>query len=155
MIEQAQFDDAREMLRVINTSNRELYQGIIPKEHFREPFMAHDKLLKSFGEMTFYVHRGEDEIQGVVALQSGEGGIGWLSRLYVLPEYQRRGIGSALVGHVEREAAVMKLKKLRLRVAERAEWAVEFYRKLGYESIDRMERSEGFVVVMEKQLGSG
>jgi hypothetical protein len=46
MIEKAYFDDVEEILSVINTSNREAYRNIIPKEHFREPVLSLEKILE-------------------------------------------------------------------------------------------------------------
>ena len=78
---------------------------------------------------------------------------GWrISRLYVLPEVQRQGIGTALVSHVECGAVALGLQQLRLRVGESADWAVRFYRGLGYESVARIKRPAGYVLEMEKWL---
>ena len=45
MIEKAGPDDANEILAVINTTDREAYRAIIPRELFLEPILALDKLL--------------------------------------------------------------------------------------------------------------
>jgi GNAT superfamily N-acetyltransferase len=152
MITKARSDDAREMLRVINTTNRKAYRDVIPKAFFRDPFWSLEQLIESFAELTFFVFRRGETILGVVALGVESPTCGWISRLYVLPEVQRQGIGSALVRHVEREAIVLGLQCLRLRVGERAEWAVRFYRGLGYEAVDRLKRPAGYVLEMEKRL---
>ena len=152
MIEVAGLDDAEEILAMINVSNRERYQDIIPKEHFRDPFMSLDKLLNNFAKMRFFVFKRDDEILGVAALQTREEVIGTISRLYVRPDCQRQGIGSALVAHLEQAAIRKGVRRLRLRVGEKAAWAINFYMKLGYNVIDRMQRPEGFIFLMEKQL---
>ena len=120
MVEAAKPDDTREILAVINRSNRELYQGIIPEEYFRDPFMSLEKLLKNFAEMAFFVFKRDEEILGVAALQVNSEAIGTVSRLYVHPEYQRQGIGTALMNHLEQQAVERGFKKLRLRVGEKA-----------------------------------
>jgi len=152
VIEKASLDDIEEILFVINTSNREAYRDIIPREHFKEPVVSAEELLQDFGRMRFYVYRVEGRIVGVAALQVEKGKLGRLRWVYVLPEYQRRGIGTSLVRHLEREARKLGLEKLWLTVVGGARWAVNFYRKLGYEPTGRTERHWSFDLIMEKKL---
>jgi len=152
MIEKAYLSDAQEILLVINISNREAYKKVIPKEYFREPVLSLTELLRDFERMSFYVYKSEGRIVGVAALEvEGEerGRIHWV---YILPEYQRRGIGTALVRYVEQKAKEIGLKRLRLLTVGQADWAVSFYKKLGYALADKVERPWGFDVFMEKEL---
>ena len=152
MIEKACSDNAKEILLVINTSNREVYKKIIPEEHFREPVLSLEELLEDFGRMTFYVYKSEGRIVGVAALQIESEETGRIHWVYILPEYQRRGIGTSLVTHLERKARGINLRRLRLLTVGKANWAVNFYKKLGYNLADKIERSWGFDVFMEKEL---
>ncbi|MCD6290577.1 MAG: GNAT family N-acetyltransferase [Anaerolineae bacterium] len=152
MIEKAYLSDAQEILLVINISNREAYKKVIPKEYFREPVLSLTELLRDFERMSFYVYKSEGRSVGVAALEvEGEerGRIHWV---YILPEYQRRGIGTALVRYVEQKAKEIGLKRLRLLTVGQADWAVSFYKKLGYALADEVERPWGFDVFMEKEL---
>ena len=151
-IEKACFDDVEQILSLINTSNREAYESIIPREHFREPVLSLEKLLEDSERMTFYVHKSEGRIVGVAALQIESEETGRIHWVYILPEHQRRGIGTALVTYLERKGREMGLRKLRLTTVEKAHWAVNFYRKLGYDLADKIERPWGFDVFMEKEL---
>jgi GNAT superfamily N-acetyltransferase len=152
MIERANADDAREILSVINQSNRAAYKGIIPKQHFREPVLSLGELWEDFERMSFYAYKSEGRIVGVAALQVESDDTGRIHWIYVLPSHQRRGIGTALVTWLEREAREENLVRLWLLTMGQAEWAVSFYRKLGYELTDRVERPWGFDVIMEKGL---
>ena len=154
MIEEAGCDDAQEILSVINTSNREAYRGVIPRKHFREPVLSLEELLEDLRRMTFCVYRTEGRIVGVAALHVENEEIGRIRWVYVLPEHQRKGIGTALVAYLERKARDVGLKRVRLLTVGGAEWAVSFYRKLGYELADRIEQAWGFDVFMEKELQS-
>ena len=152
MIKKADLSEAEEILLVINTSNREAYKKIIPKEYFREPVLSLAELLRDFERMSFYVYKSEGRIVGVAALEvEGEerGRIHWV---YILPKYQRRGIGTALISYVEQEARKMGLKRLRLLTVEGAYWAVNFYKKLGYTLTVRVANPWGFDVFLEKEL---
>jgi len=151
-IEKACCDDAEEILSVINTSNREAYESIIPKEHFREPVLSLEKLLEDFERKIFYVYKSEGKVVGVAALQIESEETGRIHWVYVLPEHQRRRIGTALVTHLERKGREMGLRRLRLTTVEKAHWAVNFYKKLGYDLADKIERPWGFDVFMEKEL---
>ena len=110
------------------------------------------ELLRDFERMSFYVYKSEGRIVGVAALEvEGEerGRIHWV---YILPEYQRKGIGTALVRYVEQKAKEIGLKRLRLLTVGQADWTVSFYKKLGYALADKVERPWGFDVFMEKEL---
>lgn len=94
MIEKEGVDHAAEILLVINTSNHEVYKNIIPKEYFKSPVLSPEELLKDFERMTFYVHKNESRIIGVGALQIESEETGRIRWVYILPEYQRMGIGT-------------------------------------------------------------
>jgi N-acetylglutamate synthase-like GNAT family acetyltransferase len=152
MIERATLDKAEEILSVINASNAEAYKGVIPKEHFREPVLSLERLVQDFERMTFYIYKSEGGILGVAALEAESEETGRLHWVYILPEHQREGIGTALVTHVERKAREMGLRKLRLLTVEKAKWAVDFYKRLGYRLADKIERPWGYDVFMDKEL---
>jgi len=152
MIERADINCANDILHVINTSNREMYQSVIPQKHFKDPYLSLDELFQNFNEMTFYVYEHQNKIVGVVALEVESPEVGKIHCLYVLPQYQRKGIGTALVIYLQKFAEGIGLKKLKLHVGEQAYWASNFYKKLGYETIDKLERAWGTTVVMAKEL---
>ncbi|KPV62422.1 MAG: acetyltransferase [Candidatus Bathyarchaeota archaeon BA1] len=150
MIEEASLDD--DILHVINISNREAYREIIPKEHFTEPVLSLEELLRDFERMTFYVYRFESRIVGVSALHVQSENTGRIRWVYILPEYQRKRIGTALVTYIEFKAREIGLKRLWLLTSEKACWAVNFYKKLGYKLTEKIEKPWGYDVVMEKDL---
>jgi len=152
MIEKTHLDNAEEILSLINTTNREAYKNIIPKEYFKVPVLSLEELFRDFERMTFYVYKSADRIVGVAALQIESEETGKLHWVYVLPEHQRKGIGTALVTYLERKAREMDLRRMRLRTIEKADQAVNFYKKLGYHSTDKIELPWGFMRSMEKEL---
>jgi len=152
MIERAHPDDAQGILAVINTSNREAYRSVIPPEYFKDPVLSLERLREHFERMSFYIHRREGRIVGVAALEDEGEGTGRIRLVYVLPEYQRRGIGTALVTRLEDEARELGLRRLRLLTVAGAGWAVSFYGKLGYHLAEKVGRPWGFDVFMRKEL---
>ena len=152
IVDEVSTDRTQDILRVINTSNRAAYEGIIPQEHFRDPVLTEEELLDDWERMTFYAWKSEAEIVGVAALQLLGEGIGRVRYVYILPGYQRQGIGSALVTRVETKARERSLGKLRVLTVGKASWAVSFYEKLGYRLAERIEGTWGFDVFLEKDL---
>jgi ribosomal protein S18 acetylase RimI-like enzyme len=67
-----------------------------------------------------------------------DGHRGWVYSLAVSPPARRRGVGTALVRHVERELAARGCPKVNLQVLTSNAGAVEFYRKLGYAVEERV-----------------
>jgi ribosomal protein S18 acetylase RimI-like enzyme len=151
-IEQPNINRANDLRYVINTSNRAMYQGITPPDHFKDPYLSFDDIVQDFHEMNFYVYKSQDDIVGVTALEIETTEVGKIQRCYVLPSYQRKGIGTALMTHLQKTAEGMGLRQLKLHVGEAAYWAINFYRKLGYETIERQEQVWGVTLVMAKQL---
>ena len=151
-VEQATLDDAQEILYVINSSNREAFGQIIPTEYFKEPIITIEELEESLEKMMFHEHRHKGIIVAVAALSVEDKDTGRIRWVYVLPEYQKQGIGTALVFHIERLAREMGLKKTRLVTDNNEEWAIRFYKKLGYILISKVTNPWGFDVWMDKQL---
>jgi len=151
-VERAARRDIEAILSVINISNREAYRDIIPQEHFREPVLIPEELSKLMEELTFYVYKVEGDAIGVAALRVGGEGTGRVDWVYVLPEHQRRGVGTSLMNHIEDEAVGMGLRKLTLAANEDATWACDFYSKLGYKRIGKIPRPWGDDVAFERDL---
>lgn len=151
-IEKATSEDFMEILRVINEANREAFSRIIPKEHFKEPILTHEEFNECMKRMTFYTHRHKEQIVAVAALSVEDDVSGRIRWVYVLPEYQKRGLGTAIVLHLEKVAKEMGLKRVKLITDNGAEWAIRFYQKLGYTLAYRVPNPWGFDVWMEKYL---
>lgn len=152
MIEKVRSVDAEEILSVINTTNREAYKSIIPKEKFKEPILTLEELLKILDKMVFYVHKSDGKIVGVAALDVLDDKVGKLRWVYVLPEHQRKGIGTALITLLEQKAVEKDLRKMRLRTIGKSHQAVNFYKKLGYKLTGKIEEIWGYDFLMEKDL---
>ena len=152
MIEKADSGNAEEILAVINISNREAYKSIIPKDHFKEPVLSLEELLEDFERMTFFAYRSGGRIVGVAALRVESEGTGRIRYVYILPEYQNRGIGTNLLTHLEQRAKEAGLRRLRSLTVGKANWAIHFYKKLGFGLAEKIERPWDFDVFLEKEL---
>ena len=61
----------------------------------------------------------------------------YLEDIFVLPEWRRRGLGRALMGHVARIAVTRDCGRLEWSVLDRNEPAIRFYRALGARPMDQ------------------
>ena len=147
--------DLQEVLSVINESNRSSYKAIIPAEHFKEPVLTMEELGGLTERMTFYIHEGVGRVVGVAALEDRGGGAGQVHWMYVLPGWQGRGVGTALVGRIESNAVEAGINRLLVVTAKGAHWARAFYEGLGYELVRTRDTPEGGVATFEKVLGRG
>jgi ribosomal protein S18 acetylase RimI-like enzyme len=148
-------EDAEELRRVINKSNREAYRKVIHPEHFKTEILPSDEVAGVMASMSFYGFRHDGHLVGVAALTEESEGVGRMRWVFILPEYQRRGVGTALVLHLEQKAIEAGYRSMKLRTAAGADWAISFYEKLGYRRTGRMERPWGADVLMERPLGPG
>ena len=153
MIREASVDDVDEIVHVINESNYHAYRSIIPDEYFKHPIVSRDEILEDMRRMKFYVYEVEGRIVGVAALHpKPDEKVGIIRWVYVHPEYQRKGIGTALIKHIENTALSLNLEKLRLVTHGKAYWAIRFYEKLGYRAVSYIQRIAWKDILIEKTL---
>lgn len=97
-----------------------------------------------------------DKLVGLVDMDTKRGenaGYGWISLLYLRPEYRHRGFGIQLLARPLFKYKGMGRKALRLQVAEDNEAALAFYKKNGFEVLSWENGSLGKLLLMEKKLG--
>jgi N-acetylglutamate synthase-like GNAT family acetyltransferase len=128
-------DDGPAIADVINLANKVFYKAIVPSDRYREPFLDLQDVRAESRRRTFYVFEKNDKIAGVIALEARLRAIGVIGRLYVLPNRQREGIGTALLSHVEGLAKRGGLRETVVWTDPKAIWAVSFYRRHGYHEI--------------------
>jgi GNAT superfamily N-acetyltransferase len=73
----------------------------------------------------------------------------WLASVYVVPEYRRRGVGSALVKRVLEEARVLGVETLYLFTWDRE----RLYARLGWSVLERVIYKGENIVIMSKKIG--
>ena len=85
----------------------------------------------------FYVAVVESTVIGTV-MGGYDGHRGWGYSLAVTPNYQRQGVGSALMAHLEAALVQRGCLKINLQVRASNEEVVAFYEKLGYNVEERV-----------------
>ncbi len=148
MIQQLKSEDERIVYEIVNKAAR-AYHGVIPDDCYHDPYMSRGEL---HGEMTKMIFFGWDEghrIVGVMGFQPVQG-VTLLRHAYVLPDWQRKGIGARLIDHVKQET---KTKRLLVGTWADARWAIEFYRKHGFELMpDKDELLKKYWGVPQRQI---
>lgn len=128
MITQLSFSDTPRILQIINEAAC-AYRGCIPDDCYHEPYMSLEELRREMERMTFFGWVEGGEIVGVVGYQPLKD-VTLLRHAYVLPGYQRRGIGTRLLNHVK---GLTKTDRLLVGTWADATWAIRFYQKYGFE----------------------
>jgi GNAT superfamily N-acetyltransferase len=134
MIKKLSSKDVRIIYEVINKAAC-AYQGIIPEDCYHEPYMPEQELRREMVTMTFFGWGQGDKTVGVIGFQPVKD-VTLVRHAYVLPEYQRKGIGTKLLNHVKQ---VTKTKRLLVGTWADAIWAIQFYQKHGFRLIPRKD----------------
>jgi N-acetylglutamate synthase-like GNAT family acetyltransferase len=140
VIQQVKKDTLETVLAIINETNRVSYKAIIPPKRFKDPFMSLDELEGEAKRMDFFLCEEDGQAIGVGALEDKGSGIGVVFRLYVLPAFQRSGVGSALLSHIERHARRSGISEILVWTDSKAVWAVSFYKRQGYAEVEPTTR---------------
>jgi len=106
-----------------------------PAPHNDPAFTIGLKLRKDRG--LFFVAVDDERVIGTV-MGGYDGHRGWIYLLAVLPAARRRGIGTALVRHVEAALRESGCPKVNLQVLPGNAEVIEFYRKLGFKVEERI-----------------
>ena len=151
-VRKADIDDVERIMYVINSTNAEHFKDIIPPPHFRSPVLNEVQVVDLINRMSFIVSELDGNVVGVAASDESEPGIIDVHWVYVLVEFQGRGIGTRMVTDIEEKARRRNLMTARLATPEGALWAIRFYESMGYMVTGRKHNPWGYDVVLEKRL---
>lgn len=102
--------------------------------------------------MMFYF---DDQPAGLLDLDPVRGaraGYGWISLLYLLPEYRGQGLGVQVLGRATAHFENLGRTALRLQAAEDNRAALAFYKKYDFVPLSWTEGAKGKLWLMEKKL---
>ena len=127
MIRRLSADNADAIYHVINEAAG-AYQGAIPDDCYHEPYMPMEELSREMAGMIFFGCWEDDRLVGVMGFQPVKD-VTLIRHAYVLPEYQRKGIGARLLDHLRRLTGTQRLL---VGTWADARWALDFYQKHGF-----------------------
>ena len=104
------------------------YKNTIPADCYHEPYMSKEELFHEMGGMTFFGWEEKRKLVGIMGFQPVED-VTLIRHAYVLPNYQRKGIGSKLLSYLK---LMTNTKELLVGTWADATWAIEFYQMHGF-----------------------
>jgi GNAT superfamily N-acetyltransferase len=126
-------------------------------ETMLEADMEHlDKFMPPDGRLLLCY--ADEHLTGIACLKYLAPGIGEIKRMYVRPEYRKRGLGRALLNQLVVEATQIGYERVRLDSARFMTEAHHLYRTTGFREIEAYEGSEipeefqGHWIFMEMKL---
>jgi GNAT superfamily N-acetyltransferase len=127
--------DLEEILAVVNAA-AEAYRGVIPADRWREPYMERDELEVEIADGVAFWGCDEDgQLAGVMGIQP-LADVDLIRHAYVLPAHQGRGIGGALMAHLQS----LTDRQVLVGTWAAASWAIRFYERHGFEQVTPEEK---------------
>ncbi|MBN2186072.1 MAG: GNAT family N-acetyltransferase [Dehalococcoidia bacterium] len=127
MIRKLSGKDAPAIYHIINQA-AVAYKSAIPADCYHEPYMPEKELRHEMKNMTFFGWEEAANLVGVIGYQPVKD-MTLIRHAYVLPDYQRTGIGTRLLDHIRQ---MSKTKCLLVGTWADATWAINFYQKHGF-----------------------
>jgi GNAT superfamily N-acetyltransferase len=127
MIRQCQPDDVQRIYFIINEAAK-AYEGVIPPDCYHRPYMPMEELEREMQRVTFFGWEAQGELVGLMGIEPVRD-VTLIRHAYVLPQWQRQGIGGKLFGHLK---GLVTTSRLLLGTWADAHWAIAFYKKHGF-----------------------
>ena len=129
--------DSDAILNVVNNA-AQAYRCVIPRDRWKEPYMPAEELNKEIEDgVEFYGWQEDSVLVGVMGIQPVRN-VTLIRHAYVLPSYQRRGIGEKLLKHL---LSLVKTSEVLVGTWEVAGWAIRFYEKHGFKLVSKREKN--------------
>jgi ribosomal protein S18 acetylase RimI-like enzyme len=120
-------------------------------DDIRSPDTIHATYLDGRGD--FLVGVLGDDVVVMAALREHPSGRVEIKRMRVDPEYQRRGLGQAMLDRLEARASELGYNGICLDTTTLQEPAIALFEKNGYREVGRGKRGSFDLVIFEKDLG--
>lgn len=137
MIRPLQPFELEEAQKIINEAAK-AYKGVIPDDRWKEPYMSLEELREEINSgVNFYGYEEAQKLIGVAGIQSVEDTT-LIRHIYVLPDYQRLGIGGTLLQHLFN---LVQTPEVMVGTWEDAVWAIRFYQKNNFYLVPQEEKN--------------
>jgi GNAT superfamily N-acetyltransferase len=128
--------DIDAILEVINDA-AQAYRGIIPDDRWKEPYMSVEELGKEIeAGVQFFGQIKDERLLGVAGIQALEDTT-LIRHAYVIPSFQRKGIGARLLKYLMDLAGTGEVL---VGTWADATWAIRFYEKHGFRLVSQREK---------------
>jgi len=130
-------DDRDAIYAIINEAAR-AYQGVIPTDRWKEPYMPMDELQHEIDAgVRFWGYEEDGELVGVMGIQAVKD-VTLIRHAYVRPSAQRSGIGAQLLSRLKSDVD----DTLLIGTWAAATWAIRFYERNGFRLVDEATKNQ-------------
>jgi N-acetylglutamate synthase-like GNAT family acetyltransferase len=135
VIRRCEASDAQAILAIIN-DGAQAYQGVIPPDRYKVPYMTADELRHEIDEgVAFWADDQDRALVGVMGLQD-VADVTLIRHAYVRTAFQHRGIGGALLAILQARASHPVL----VGTWAAATWAILFYERHGFRLVPPQDK---------------
>ena len=136
MIRPCKTNEFEEIHKIINDA-AQAYQGIIPSDRWKEPYMSKEELQHETEEgVVFWGYYEGDKLLGVMGIQNIRE-VTLIRHAYVQTAKRNQGIGSRLLSCLREKTA----RPVLVGTWADAVWAIRFYEKHGFRSVSTEEKN--------------
>ena len=134
-------EERGEILAIVNAAAAR-YRGAIPADCWHEPYMPAEQLAREIAAgVAFWGYEEDpDGLVGVMGIQP-VADVALVRHAYVRPDAQGRGIGGALLRHLE-QLDTLAARPILIGTWADASWAIVFYQRHGYALVPPDEAAE-------------
>lgn len=123
------------MYSIINEAAR-AYEGVIPPDCWKEPYMPEEELRHEIDNgVVFWGYEEDGDLVGVMGIQQVQD-VTLIRHAYVRPNRQNQGIGGKLLANLRDQNACPTL----VGTWADAVWAIRFYEKHGFQLVSTKEK---------------
>lgn len=136
MIRPCTSHDVEAVYEIINAGAR-VYQGVIPPDRWKEPYMSREELDRELAAgVRFSGYEADGRLLGIMGTQDVQD-VTLVRHAYVRPDIQRSGIGGALLRILTQGAS----RPILIGTWAASDWAIRFYEKHGFRLVEPEEKS--------------
>ena len=128
-------EDTGKIYQIINEAAK-AYEGAIPDDCYRQPYMPADELQREMARVIFYGWEEDGELVGIMGLEAIKDTT-LIRHAYVLPQWQKQGIASRLLEHLK---GLTETPQLLVGTWADASWALDFYQRRGFRFLPDKDR---------------
>ena len=148
MIRECQLQDTNRIYFIINEAAK-AYDGVIPADCYHQPYMPMDELEREMKRITFFGWEANGELIGIMGFEPVQD-VTLVRHAFVLPQWQKQGIGSKLLSHLK---GLVTTPRLLVGTWADAKWAIDFYQKHGFSLLpDKDELLKTYWGVPQRQI---
>lgn len=140
--------DSDRIYFIINEAAK-AYECVIPADRYHQPYMSMSELEAEMERMTFFGWKEGANLVAVAGLEPIKD-VTLIRHTYVLPDWQKQGIGGKLLDYL---LPTVKTPRLLVGTWTDAYWAINFYRKHGFALLpDKDELLRNYWDIPQRQV---